>query len=94
MLDGVYSTARCASSRTGDRPLLDSDMDRPTNGEHVLERRGDKFNFAELASGTCKLARNELCYIVLDVHLEFRRENRVATVGRNGIIEDRDMQIR
>jgi len=80
-----------SSSRT-DESLLDTD--RPTNGEHVLEeRRGDKFNFAKLASGTCKLARNELCYIVLDVHLEFRRENRVATVKRNGIIEDRDMQI-
>jgi len=83
-----------SSSRT-DESLLNSDTDRPTNGEHVLEeRRGDKFNFAKLASGTCKLARNELCYIVLDVHLEFRRENRVATVKRNGIIEDRDMQIR
>lgn len=94
MLDAVCPAARRASSRTGDRSLLDSDTD-PTNGEHVLEeRRGDKFNFAELANGTCKLARNELCYIVLDVQLEFRRENRIASVERNGIIEDRDMQIR
>lgn len=68
---------------------------RQREGEHVLEeRRGDKFNFAELAGGTCKLARNELCYIVLDVQLEFRRENRVAPVEWDRIIEDRDMQIR
>lgn len=68
---------------------------RERKREHVLkERRGDKFNFVELAGGTCKLARNELCYIVLDVQLEFRRENRVAPVERDGIIEDRDMQIR
>lgn len=50
--------------------------------EHVPEeRRGDKFNFAELADGTCKLPRNELCYIVLGVQLEFRRENRVTVVA-------------
>lgn len=75
--------ARHTLPRTSSGSLLDSDTDRPTNGEHVLkERRGDKFNFAELANGTCKLARNELRYIVLDVHLEFRRENRVETESR------------
>lgn len=42
------------------------------------KRFDDKFNFAELAGGTCKLPRNELCYIVLGVQLEFRRENRVT----------------
>lgn len=63
-MDGVCP-ARRVSPRIGDRSLLDSNTDWPTNGEHVLEeRRGDKFNFAKLASGTCKLARNELCYCI------------------------------
>lgn len=65
-------------------PLSGRFTRRPTSEtEHVLqERRDDKFNFAELADGTCKLPRNELCYIVLGVQLEFRRENRAtAAVG-------------
>lgn len=33
------------------------------------QKGGDKFNLAELASGTCKLARNELCYIILATYL-------------------------
>lgn len=45
MLNDVCPTARCASPRTSDRSLLDSDTDRPTNGEHVLERRGEQIQF-------------------------------------------------
>lgn len=54
----------------------------------LQERRDDKFNFAELVAGTCKLARNELGYIVLGVQLEFRRENRVTAGRGDEIIED------
>ena len=79
-------------ARSLDRPSVERRRGRLLSGRFTrrpvrrstcrVERRGDKFNFAELADGTCKLARNELCYIVLGVQLEFRRENRVtAAVG-------------
>ena len=57
------------------RPVYEQDKSRPSTC--CRKRFDDKFNFAELAGGTCKLPRNELCYIVLGVQLEFRRENRV-----------------
>lgn len=58
------------------RPVYEQGKSRPSTC--CRKRFDDKFNFAELAGGTCKLPRNELCYIVLGVQLEFRRENRVT----------------
>lgn len=69
-LDGVWKRDCCPAGLRA----------RLVEAEHVPWRKrfDDKFNFAELAGGTCKLPRNELCYIVLGVQLEFRRENRVT----------------
>lgn len=73
----VYPATCCYCQEQATDLLVESGVDRLTNGEHVLqERRGGKLNSVELASGTCKLPGNELCYIVLDVHLKFRESER------------------